>query len=171
MAGLSLQFRAIHLTFQILQFNSFYISAFLAMLCAFHSAVTLFVSNHLHFLKWCACLHCFLHLEIWTFVQIPSLDLSHLTFLYVLMYAALVKNIFNLTLYQLQHSLHYLLITAFFVVISSPVRRKKTPNLAALPPRSNISVNQWEQLKTKPIWNLKLWKKYRGNRNSVIQII
>ena len=32
-------------------------------------------------------------------VQIPSPDLSHLTFLYVLIYVALLKNIFNLTLY------------------------------------------------------------------------
>ena len=45
---------------------------------------TLFVSNHLHFLKCCGCLHCLLHLDFWTFVQTPSLDLSHLTFLYVL---------------------------------------------------------------------------------------
>ena len=78
---------------------TFYISAFLAMLCAFHSAVTLFVSNHLLFLKWCACLHCLLHLDFLTFVQIPSLDLSHLTFLYVLIYVALLKNIFCLTLH------------------------------------------------------------------------
>ena len=68
------------------------------MLCAFHSAVTLFVFNHFHFLKWCACLHCLLHLDFWTFVQTPSLDLRH-TFLYVLIYVALLKHIFNLTLH------------------------------------------------------------------------
>ena len=32
-------------------------------------------------------------------VQIHSIDLSHLTFLYVLIYVALLKHVFNLTLY------------------------------------------------------------------------
>ena len=37
--------------------------------------------------------------ELVTFVQIPSLDLSHSTFLCVLNYVALLKHVFNLTLH------------------------------------------------------------------------
>ena len=54
----------------------------------------------LHFFKWCACLHGLLHLDS---VQIPSLDISHLTFLYVLNYVALLKHMFNLTLHYSTH--------------------------------------------------------------------
>ena len=44
--------------------------------------------------KWYACLHYLLHLDS---VQIPSLDLSHLTLLYALNYVALLKH-FSTTL-------------------------------------------------------------------------
>ena len=50
--------------------------------------------------------------------QIPSLDLSRLTFLYVLIYVALLKNIFNLIYlhFVLQHSPHFLQEMYFLVV-------------------------------------------------------
>jgi hypothetical protein len=44
-----------------------------------------------------------LYLGFLTFVQVPLLDLSPLTFLYVLIFVALLKNIFTLTLYYSTH--------------------------------------------------------------------
>ena len=67
-----------------------------------------FSSNVLHFLSGVR-LHCLLHLDS---VPIPSLDLSYLTFLDVLNYVVLLKDIFNLTLQKDT----YLLFPLFFLL-------------------------------------------------------
>ena len=60
-------------------------------------------------------------------VQIPSLDLSHLTFLYILNYVALSKHIFNLTLHYSTHCVsagnlvYYVAYTIQFNTMLNPI--------------------------------------------------
>ena len=97
--------------FQFLHFNFFYISAFLAMLCAFHAAVNSFVSNHLHFSKWCACLHCLLHLD---FCSNPFTWFKPFNVSLCLNLCGFIKKYFQ-PQFILQHSPHFLQEMHFLV--------------------------------------------------------
>ena len=93
---------------------------FILHFCIFSNALCYSLSCHFicfqpFTFSWmaCACLHCLLHLDFLTFFQIPSLDLSHSTFL-----CGFIKKYFQ-PHFVLQHSPHFLQ-GMHFLVISSP---------------------------------------------------
>ena len=106
---------AIHLTFQILQFNSFYISAFLAVLCDLHSAVNLFASIHLHF----CVVHVYIVYSIYFFelCSNPFTWFKPFNVSLRLNLCGFIKTYFQ-PQFVLQHSLHFMQEMHFLVYIN-----------------------------------------------------